>query len=133
MDNPITELTAEIQQLPTAALAHGSAVEGTAPDNTGLTPEPRPRPRLGMYCHDDQIHFLTLPDDLDELALLPIGLVGAPFADRIHVVRGLDIWIGDHSLENRPPNPTMNTLLDDLLTDITAGTYSATHGDRAFI
>ncbi|GAA3464316.1 hypothetical protein ACFFSW_17635 [Saccharothrix longispora] len=133
MNNSSTEPAAEIQQLLPATPTHGSDAEETAPDDAGLTSEPRPRPRLGMYCHDDHVHFLTLPDDPDELALLPIGLVGDPFADRVHVVRGLDFWIGDHSLENHPPNPNMNTLLDHLLADITSGTYTATHGDRAFV
>ncbi|MFC5054280.1 hypothetical protein [Saccharothrix xinjiangensis] len=86
-----------------------------------------------MFCHNDQVHFLTLPDDPDELALLPIGLVGDPFADRVHVVRGIDFWIGDRSLDNHPPNLTVNILLDELLYDIASGAYTATDHDRAFV
>jgi hypothetical protein len=133
MDNSITELTAEIQQLLAAVATHGPADEEAAPDGAGFTSEPWPRSRLGMFCHDDQVYFLTLPDDPDELALLPIGLVGDPFADRVHVVRGIDFWIGDRSLENHPPNPTVNILLDDLLTDIASGDYISTDDDRAFV
>ncbi|QFZ20560.1 hypothetical protein [Saccharothrix syringae] len=131
MDN--SELTTEIQQLLAASFMHGPAVEGTDPDGAGSTSKPWPRSRLGMFCHDDQVHFLALPDDPDELALLPIGLVGDPFADRVHVARGIDFWVGDRSLENHPPNLTVNILLDVLLADIASGAYTATDNDRVFI
>ncbi|MGM1063105.1 hypothetical protein [Saccharothrix sp. Mg75] len=131
MDNSATKPTTLIQQLPTTVPIADPAVVRPDTDTAGLTLTSRPRSRLGMFCHDDQVYFLTLPDDPDELALLPIGLVGDPFADRVHVVRGIDFWIGDRSLENHPPNPTVNTLLDDLLTDIASDAYTATNRDQA--
>ncbi|WP_447002380.1 hypothetical protein ACRAKI_21905 [Saccharothrix isguenensis] len=135
MDNStsIPELTAQIQQLLTVVPTHGSAIEGPASDGAGFMSKPWPHTRLGMFCDDSQVYFLTLPDDRDELALLPIGLVGDPFADRIHVVRGLDFWVGDRSRENHPPNRIADILLDDLLADIASGNYTATDDDRAFV
>ncbi|MFE9751008.1 hypothetical protein ACFYOT_39400 [Saccharothrix saharensis] len=128
MDNSVTKPTALIQQLLTTAPLHDPAVARPGPDAAGFTSTSR----LGMFCHYDQVHFLTLPEDRDELALLPIGLVGDPFADRVHVVRGLDFWVGDRSQDNHPSNPTINVVLDDLLTDIAYGTYTATDNDRNF-
>ncbi|MFC6094360.1 hypothetical protein [Saccharothrix lopnurensis] len=132
MDNSIAKPTALIQQLPTIAPLHDPTVARPDTDAATFTSTSRPHYRLGMFCHDEQVYFLTLPDDPNELALLPIRLVGDPFADRVHVVRGLDFWIGDRSLENHPPNPTINVVLDDLLDDIASGNYPATDNDRAF-
>lgn len=132
MDNSVTKPTALIQQLLTSAPIHDPAIARLDADAASFASASRPRSRLGMFCHDDQVHFLTLPQDQDELALLPIGLVGDPFADRVHVVRGLDVWIGDRSQENHLLNPTINVVLDDLLADIASGDYTATANDRAF-
>ncbi|MGM1061395.1 hypothetical protein [Saccharothrix sp. Mg75] len=133
MDNSVTELTARIQQLLATASGHDSAVEPPSPNAATVTSEPRPRSRLGMFCHADQLHFLTLPGSRDELAQLPIGLVGDPHADRIHVVRGIDFWIGDRSLRNHLPNPAATIVLNDLLDDIIIGAYAAGDDDRAFV
>ncbi|KOX27063.1 hypothetical protein ADK67_14655 [Saccharothrix sp. NRRL B-16348] len=133
MDNSVTELTARIQQLLATASGYDPAVEPPSPNAATFTSEPLPRSRLGMFCHADQLHFLTLPGNRDELAQLPIGLVGDPYADRIHVVRGIDFWIGDRSLRNQPPNPAATILLNDLLDDVAFGAYAAGDGDRAFV
>ncbi|GAB2992441.1 hypothetical protein [Saccharothrix stipae] len=136
MNNSAEEPETRIRHLSATNADRGPSTptaEMTGPDAAEFAAASPPHSRLGLFCHADQLYFLSVPSDDDELALLPISLVGDPYADRIHVVRGIDFWVGDRSLQNHPPNTIASILLDDLLGDILTGEVAADEDDLTFV
>lgn len=125
MNEPTSNPTARIQQFLAVRPDYNPAASTFNADQ-------QPRPRLGLLCYGGQVLFLALPGDGDELGILPTRLVGDPYTDRIHVIRGIDFWVGDRSLRNYPPNAFADILLNDLLDDILTGDFAAAADDRAF-